>query len=242
MKIDLKGIVAIVGNYGSGKTETSVNLALLRKNDGLSVKIADLDLVNPYFRMREAREMLTAMGVEIILPDAQYMDADLPILSPQVYGVFQAPSELNILDVGGDDAGSMVLASLNHIVDSISLQVLQVVNPHRPHSGSIEGCSKLRKEIEGASKLKITGIISNANLMDETTLEHVYNGHEFVKNYANESALPLKFITAPERLMSNIDHQRVSCPILPFTRHLAPTWNNRTSMSASLLDNSRQIA
>ena len=112
MDIELRGIVIIVGNYGSGKSETAVNLAAHARTRGLSVKITDLDLVNPYFRSREARIPLEAMGVEVVLPPSQYMHADLPILTPGVAGMIKNPADLTILDVGGDDVGARVLAAL----------------------------------------------------------------------------------------------------------------------------------
>ena len=102
MGIDLKGIVIIVGNYGSGKTETAVNLALNRQAAGVDVSMADLDLVNPYFRTREAGQVLFEKGIRLVLPDAKYMNADLPILAPQVAGLIRNPSELTILDAGGE--------------------------------------------------------------------------------------------------------------------------------------------
>ncbi len=235
MKIDLKGTVAIVGNYGSGKTEIAVNLALARKNDGLKVKLADLDLVNPYFRTREARKTLTEMGIDVILPDDQYMDADLPILTPKIYGMLQDPSELNILDAGGDDVGTTVLAALNRLINTATIQVLQVVNPHRPQSDSIEGCLKLKQEIENVSKLKVTGIIGNANLIEETTPAHVYNGYEFVRAYAQKSKLDLKFITVPSHLISTIDCHQFICPVLPLMRQMVPPWKKSVKLGPAAL-------
>ena len=104
MEIDLQGIVVIVGNYGSGKTEVSINLAVNKKRAGVDVKIADLDLVNPYFRTREARHQLSMLGIDMALPPEEYLQADLPILSPVVAGLIKNPVELTIIDDGGDDA------------------------------------------------------------------------------------------------------------------------------------------
>ena len=112
MDISLSGIVVIVGNYGSGKTEVSINLAVHCKRKGLDVRIADLDLVNPYFRTREARKALETFGIEVVLPPQEYLQADLPILSPTIAGMIRQPDGLVILDIGGDDAGAMVLAAL----------------------------------------------------------------------------------------------------------------------------------
>ncbi|MBW1822913.1 MAG: cobalamin biosynthesis protein CbiA, partial [Deltaproteobacteria bacterium] len=131
MEIDLQGIVVIVGNYGSGKTEVSINLAVNKKRAGVDVSIADLDLVNPYFRTREARSQLSMLGIDMALPPNEYLQADLPILSPVVAGLIRNPVELTIIDAGGDDAGATVLAALADAFKGKSFQMLQVVNPMR---------------------------------------------------------------------------------------------------------------
>jgi len=128
LSINIKGIVIICGNYGSGKTETAINLAIARKKDGIEVKIADLDLVNPYFRTREARVLLEEMGIEVILPDEKYMHADLPILTPAVAGIIQKPAGLTLLDAGGDDAGVTVFAALADHLCKKKVHMLQVIN------------------------------------------------------------------------------------------------------------------
>ena len=224
MKIDLEGIVIIVGNYGSGKTEVSINFAVDRKRAGLDVRIADLDLVNPYFRTREARKQLSEFGIEVVLPPEKYMQADLPILSPVVAGMIRRPNQLTLLDAGGNDVGVKVLAALGDALRGRKVHVLQVVNPLRPFTETIEGCLKIRDEIEKASKLSISGIIGNANLIDETTVEHIYSGYDFVLKLSKKSGLSLKFITVSNELMPKIDMKHFACPVLLIERQLVPPW------------------
>jgi len=224
VEIDLTGIVIIVGNYGSGKTEVSINLAVHRKRAGIEVRIADLDLVNPYFRTREAKGPLADLGIEVVLPPEQYLQADLPILSPRVAGMIRQPSELTLLDVGGDDVGATVLATLEDEFKGKTLRVLQVVNPLRPFTETVEGCLKIRTEIEQASRLTIEGIIGNANLIDQTTPDLIYKGYDFVKTLSEHSGLPLEFITIAQELLPSIDIRRFSCPVLPIERQLVPPW------------------
>ena len=224
MKINLTGIVIVVGNYGSGKTEVCINLAVHRKRTGVDVRIADLDLVNPYFRTREARGPLAEMGIDLVLPPDQYLHADLPILSPSVAGMIRQPAELTLLDVGGDDAGATILATLADAFNNRPIRVLQVVNPLRPFTETFKGCLKIRKEIEQAAKLAVDGIIGNANLIDETSADEIYDGYEFVKGLSEQSDLALEFITVVRELLPAIDVRRFSCPVLAIDRQLVPPW------------------
>ena len=224
MEINLTGIIVVVGNYGSGKTEVSINLAVHRKRDGIDVCIADLDLVNPYFRARQAQSSLSEIGIEVVLPPDQYLQADLPILSPQVAGMIRQPRQLTLLDAGGDDVGATVLAALEDELKQKSLRVLQVVNPLRPFTETVDGCLKVRAEIEKASKLAVDGIIGNANLIDDTALDDIYAGYDFVKGLSEESGVPLEFITVSKDLLASIDIRRISCPVLPIERQLVPPW------------------
>jgi hypothetical protein len=226
----IKGIVVIVGNYGSGKTEVSINLAVNQRRAGADVKIADLDLVNPYFRTREARKPLLKLGIEVVVPEEKYLQADLPILSPAVAGLIRNPIDLTLIDAGGDDVGATVLASLADSLRNKRVHMLQVVNPFRPFTETIESCLKMRDEIERASKMTINGIIGNANLMEETSVDDIYNGYDFVKALSVESRLPLKFITVSVELLSELDVSRFACPVLPIERQLVPPWKKAVEL------------
>lgn len=229
LSIDIEGIVVIVGNYGSGKTEVSINLAIDRKRAGADVQIADLDLVNPYFRTREVKALLTSMGIRVVLPPAPLLHADLPILSPAVSGMIRNPGELAILDVGGDDVGATVLASLRESFQvnrdrSTSLHVIQVVNRFRPFTETIQGCVKIRQEIEKAAGLEITGWIGNANLMEETNSDHIYQGYTFCMDLSAATGIPLMSITVPSPIKDSIDVNRFECPVLLIERRLTMPW------------------
>lgn len=223
-EIPIRGIVIITGNYGSGKTETAVNLAFNRKNAGLDVRIADLDLVNPYFRTREAREPLASAGIDVVLPDRKYMHADLPILAPAIGGMITSPTDLVILDAGGDDVGVTVLSALNDFLSRKTINMIQVVNPFRPFTETVKGCIKIQKEIEASSRLKITGIVGNANLIDETTPDTIYKGYELIQALSLETGLPIEFITVETRLLTELDLAVFDCPVLPISRKLVPPW------------------
>jgi len=220
----LEGIVAIVGNYGSGKTEVSINLAVNRKRSGWDVRVVDLDLVNPYFRTREARGPLAEMEIDVVLPPENLLQADLPVLSPVVAGAIRQPGRLTILDVGGEDVGARVLATLADSLRNKPVHMLQVVNPFRPFTDTVAGCLNIRDKIEGASKMAVTGIIGNANLVDETSPEDVYQGHDFAVGLSKESGMPLEFVTVPVELLPAVESFGFSCPVLSIERQLVPPW------------------
>jgi hypothetical protein len=224
VEINLTGIVVIVGNYGSGKTEVCINLAVNRKRAGMEVRVADLDLVNPYFRTREARNSLAALGIDVVLPDDEYLQADLPILSPLVAGMIRQPAQVTLLDVGGNSVGATVLAALEDAFKGKASQMLQVVNPLRPFTDTIEGCLKMRREIEKAAGMTVSGLIGNANLMDETRPEDIYAGYDFVKMLSEKSGLTLEFVTVARELLPETDLRRLACPVLPIDRQLVPPW------------------
>ncbi len=226
----IKGIVIIVGNFGSGKTEVAINLAVNRKRSGIDVRIADLDLVNRYFRTREARKPLAELGIEVVLPPEKYLQADLPILSPVIAGLIRRPSQLTLIDAGGNDVGATVLASLADPFRKKRVNMLQVVNPYRPFTDTVAGCLRMRDQIEKASKMTINGIVGNANLIDETTVEDIYKGYDFVKALSDESRLTLEFITASAELLHEIDIERFSCPVLPIERQLVPPWKKAVEL------------
>ncbi len=224
MEIDLSGIVIIAGAYGSGKTEVAINLAVNCKQAGRAVKIADLDLVNPYFRTREAAALFERLGIELIAPPRKWLQADLPILPPTVAGLIRQDGPLSILDAGGDDVGATVLAALADAFTGKPVRMLQVVNPHRPKTDTIERCIQIKTEIEAASKMAVNGWIGNANLMDETTPEDIHSGYAFAMQLSRQTNLPLEFITADQELIPNLNLNHFETPVLPIARQLTFPW------------------
>jgi hypothetical protein len=224
VELRLDGTIVIVGAYGSGKSEVAVNLAIQHRLAGLEVRIADLDLVNPYFRSREAEQQLTRLGIEVVLPPRPYVHSELPVLSPAVAGAIRRAAGLTILDAGGDPVGAMVLAALGDAFQGRRCRVLQVVNPLRPLTASVGGCLKAKGAIEASAHLEVAAWVGNANLIDETTPREIVEGYAFMQELAAASGLPLEFVTAPEELLARVDAESFDCPVLPIRRLLVPPW------------------
>lgn len=233
MELDFRGIVIIVGAYGSGKTEIAINLSLAMNRRGTEVRLADLDLVNPYFRTREARHVLRNQGIDVVLPPDRYMNADLPILTPKVSGMLRKPTGLTLLDVGGDDVGATVLAALADFLEGKAPEVLQVINPNRPHTDTVDGCLKMRREIEKSAKIPITGIVGNANLMEATQKQDILDGYDFASRVAQAADIPLRFITVPAALLTRIDKRSIQCPVLAVKRQLVTPWMKAEGIGSS---------
>lgn len=231
-------VILFTGNYGSGKTEVSVNAATSAARAGAKVVIADLDLVNPYFRCREAREPMEKLGIRVIAPDGDMHNADLPILLPEVRGAVSKNAGLTILDVGGDNVGATVLAALTDVFQTRQYEMYFVLNQNRPFTDTLPGAMQLMDEIEQASRLKITAIVGNTHLMDETTLEMVREGAKFSADAAAERDIPLAFVTAPATELHKagiidtpepevdrlVEVDGIDAPVLPLKRIMLPPW------------------
>ncbi len=216
---DIKGLIVIVGAYGSGKTQVTLNLAIEKKNAGEDVAVADLDLINPYFRIREAAGDLKKLGIRSVLPDDKYLQADLPILSPSVAGIIRKPATVTILDAGGEDVGVVVLSALAEPLKDKKVEVIMVINKFRPFTSDIEGALRVKDKIEAASRLKVTGIVGNSNLMHETTIEHIEKGYEFACSLSEKSGIKLHFITAPYFLYDKSRQDKFLCPVLEIRKN-----------------------
>lgn len=218
-------VTLFLGNYGSGKTEVAVNYALDLASRSVpdSIALADLDLVNPYFRSRESRGLLEAAGVRVIMPESQYHSADLPILVPGVRSALTAGTAQVILDVGGDEVGARVLGALTDALPGGSYRALMVLNGNRPFTGDVAGIERIRLEIERAGRIRFTGFVSNTHLMAETTFATIMAGYALAKEVEGALGLPLAFVCAPEQLVADVTAQ-VDEPVLPIIRYLATSW------------------
>ena len=218
-------LLMIVGGYGSGKTEVSVNLALRLAAAGARVQVADLDLVNPYFRCREARQLMEHHGIRVVVPPGAQAWADLPIMLPEIAGMIDPPEgTVTIFDVGGDDVGATARASLRPRILDGPYELWQVVNSKRPFTGTVEGCVSMHQMIEKASRLSVTGLLANSHLVEETTPADVLEGWTLARELSVRTGLPVRALSVMGELADSPEIAPLKVPKLCLKRHMLPPW------------------
>lgn len=182
----------VIGAYGSGKSEYSINIARTLNDEGKDVVLADMDVVNPYFRSRDVRDEYAKLGIEVVAPEGQFMHADLPMLSPRIKGAIEDHSKTVILDVGGDPAGCRTLGRFEESILERGYQMHFVVNTRRPFTGNMQDIIVMKEQLEFTSKQKITHLICNTNLMQYTDAAVVEEGIEILKEVEEYTQLPFE--------------------------------------------------
>lgn len=218
-------LLAVVGGYGSGKTEISVNLSIHLASQGRRVHIADLDLVNPYFRCREARDLMVAHGIRVVVPPGAQAWADLPIVLPEIRGMLRpARDAVSLLDVGGDDVGARALASLRTSIADGDYELWHVINSKRPFTSTVDGCLAMLHAVESASRWRVTGLIANSHLIDQTSVDDVLEGWELAGVVSDATGLPVRLVAAMESLADHPALAAIGAPVLRLRRHMRPPW------------------
>ncbi|MCK4240631.1 MAG: hypothetical protein KAX30_03340 [Candidatus Atribacteria bacterium] len=225
MNILSKRIKIFVGSFGSGKTEIAINYSIYCRKNHSQVAIVDLDIVNPYFKTREAKKALNLKGIKVISPEGKLAYADLPLISPEIKGLIQDSDYHLILDVGGDDIGTVVLGSFKSFIEDLDYEMLMVVNSYRPFTQDVHQIQQMAQEIENSSRLKISGIVSNPNLFTETDEEIIRQGHILIKQVAQKLNLPIKFICIDERFSQKIKQENFEEPVFYIKRFMSLPWN-----------------
>ena len=200
-----KRLTLFAGHYGSGKTNIAVNYALALAKEGKQVCIADLDIVNPYFRTKDSARELEAAGVTLISPQFANTNVDLPALPAEAYRLVTDKSIYGIMDIGGDDRGAYALGRyVPSIIEEGNFRMVFVANCYRPLTRTPEEAMEVMREIEAACGLRFTDIINNSNLGPETTPETVLSAREYMENLSKISGLPIFATTAVEAVAAQL--------------------------------------
>ena len=197
----MKRVTLFCGHYGSGKTNVAVNYAMHLRRQGKHTALADIDVVNPYFRSADSRRELEEQGITVIALPFANTNVDLPALPQEVYGLVQRRDVYAVLDVGGDDRGAYALGRyVPYIREENDFALLFVVNFYRPLTQDAESAFAVLREIELAAGLPFTGIVNNSNLGEETTAETVLRTVPLADELAEKAGIPVRFTSVKREL------------------------------------------
>ena len=211
-----KRLTLFAGHYGSGKTNIAVTYTLLLAKEQKKVCIADLDIVNPYFRTKDSAKVLEAAGVELISPKFANSNVDLPALPAESYRLVRDKSIYGIMDIGGDDRGAYALGRfVPDIVAEGDYRMVFVANCCRPLTRTPEDALEIMREIEAACGLRFTCIVNNSNLGEMTDPQVLTDSLPFVEKLCELSGLPLWMHTVEEKIKNQLPE--MTAPVLGMT-------------------------
>jgi hypothetical protein len=203
-----KRLTILCGHYGSGKTNVAVNLAFKLREQHDRVTVADLDIVNPYFRTKDSMKEFDERGIRLICSAYANSNVDIPALPQELYSVTDDKGQTVVLDIGGDDRGALALGRLApQIKAEGDYAMLMVINRYRPLTPDVPSTIEVMREIETACGIPFTGLVNNSNLGEETTADDVLSSMAYANEVAKATGLPLVMTTVKDSLFDELDGQ-----------------------------------
>lgn len=214
--------LVLTGNYGSGKTELSLNLAMAFSSR-YRTTLVDLDIVNPYFRSGEKAEEMEKAGIRMLMPTYAMTTVDIPALPAEIQSVFEVPSDRVIFDVGGDDTGAAALGRFypSFMENREQTRMLFVINCMRPLTRETDEIIDLAERIQNRGRLKIDALINNTNLADRTEPEMIEKGEDTVLSCAEKLGITEVITAGKEEILAQC---RLHTPTMNVRRYMAPEW------------------
>lgn len=217
----LSPCTVICGHYGSGKTNLTVNLALMAARAGEAVTVIDMDIVNPYFRTADFRERFQEAGVRLIAPVYANTNLDIPVLPPSVGTAIRKGEGRLFLDLGGDDDGAVALGGFSAVLKEQGYSMLYVVNSRRELEPDPREEAELLARIESACRLRVTHLVNNTNLGPETTPEVIRGSVPYVEEVSRLTGVPVLCLAAEERFSAAFPGEA----LLPLQIYVKPPWS-----------------
>ena len=191
--METKRLTLFAGHYGSGKTNIAINYALMLHEQGRAVTIADLDIVNPYFRVKDSETLLQKAGIELICSAYAGSNLDVPAMPKETYGLVADRERWGVLDIGGDDRGALALGRyVPEIKAEDNYEMLLVANRARPLTRTAADTAAVMAEIEDACGLGFTALVNNTNLGPDTTAQDVLGSAAYAEELSQRTGLPVK--------------------------------------------------
>ncbi len=230
----MKKIIILIGNYGSGKTEIALNMAIRAAAEGKRTQVIDLDRINDYFRMSDHVRLLDEKKIDLVSPTFAGKGLTQTNMPAAVASAFAQDWDLVVFDVGGDPAGAMSLARYHSDFAALEpgqLEVYDIINIRRPMSETPEKILKLKGEMEGFARQTVTGFINNSNLQTWASAQDLRDGYPVVRAASELSGVPVVHTTGrPEFLEEflrgeGLDRRFVGEPI-PLVTYMQRSWDS----------------
>ncbi len=227
-------IYIFTGHYGSGKTETAVNFAIhLKKlSPERKVAIADMDIVNPFFRTADATEPLEEMGIRVEVPLYAHSNVDVPALTPQMEYLMGENDVDLVLDIGGDDVGAKAVGRYAETIQKRKYDLFFVFNKNRPFTKDLPSALKIFYEIQESCGVPFTGLINNTHLLQYTDINTVASGLPLAEEITKATGVPMAFNTVFRKVLDKAsaeDMSQFTEPILPMEEYIRLLWNRDSS-------------
>ena len=227
MYLDDKRVRIISGHYGSGKTEFAVNYVTnLKKISKNKVAISDMDIVNVYFRSREKKDELTEQGIEVF-DSSIGASADLPAIPKEMLIPFVDKEYDYVVDLGGNDVGTIVLRRFKEHIDISEVDFFMVVNVFRPDTQTVDAIIEQKEKLENASGFKVTGFINNTNLVRETSAEDLLYGDKLLKEASQKTGVPIKYTSYVKEVVKDMTPEiisKLSGDVIPLKYYMREVW------------------
>lgn len=228
-----KRIRTVVGHYGSGKTEFSVNYAMKLAEQNQKTALIDLDIANPYFRSRERQKMLESSGISVYSNTFGYdITADLPAITGRIRAPLEDEECQTIVDAGGDETGAMILIQFQQYFSKDDCDILCVINGNRPETATVDGALKHIRSIEEITGLKVTGLVNNTHMIRETEKEDILKGYRICKEISDRYQIPLKYNCCVKELCGDLEQTAIELNLkdfvlFPLTLYMRESWLDR---------------
>ena len=219
--------IVVMGNYGSGKTEFCVNLAMKMKDECDKLALIDLDIANPYFRSRERQKMLEDAGVAVIFNEYGFDIAeDLPAITAKVRAPLENPEFTTIVDVGGNDSGARIMNQFHKYFEPEETERYLVINANRFETDTFEGAMFHLEQIRNEIQLPINGIINNTHMLAETKAADIIKGHELCRQVSEATGIPIVWDTCGEKFIAEVEAGAdvSDYRLFPIKLYMRPTW------------------
>lgn len=223
--MEFKRLLLFAGHYGSGKTNIAVNIAMDLKKKGRDVVIADLDIVNPYYRTKDSEKELEEAGIPLISSEYANSNVDVPALPQALYSLVDQKERYGVMDIGGDDRGALALGRYApFILEENNYEMLLVINQYRPLTRDLQSTLEVMREIEAAGGIPFTGIVNNSNLGRDTTAEDVIATDAYAKEMAAATGLCLRMTTVKDDIAEKV--AKVLPNVVPLHLQNKRLWND----------------